>query len=111
MELVDGSKRVGTNQKPAQLIVPRISDCAVVRSTTDGYDAHVTYSNIASDNSSKDNCDSASDNSSKDNCDSASDNCSKDNCNIVYSNITDCYSACCDFAGFGGCFCVPRRLV
>jgi len=37
---------VGTNQKPAQLIVRRISDCAVVRSTTDGHDAHVAFRSI-----------------------------------------------------------------
>ncbi len=55
----------------------RISDCAVVRSSTDGHDAHVTYcdfadSNIACGNSSKDNgnfadSDIAHSDSSKDN--------------------------------------------
>ena len=82
MELVDGSKRVGTNQEPAQLVVRRIGDCAVVRSTTDGHDAHVTYCNFAYSNSSKDHCDFAYS-------------------NIAYGNI----------AGVSRCFCVPRRLV
>ena len=89
MELVDGSKRVGTNQEPAQLVLLGISDCAVVRSTTDGHDAHVTYCNFASHNGSKDHCNFAD-------CNIASHNGSKDNSNI---------------AGFSGCFCVPRRLV
>jgi len=90
---------VGTNQEPAQFVVRRISDCAVVRSTTDGHDAHVTYCDFAYGNCSKDNCDFAYSNSSKDNCDFAYSN-------IAYSNIADS-----NFAGFSGCFCVPRRLV
>ena len=61
----------------------------MVRSATDGHDAHSTY------------CDFAYSNSSKDNCDFAYSNSSKDNCNFAY----------CNFAGFSGCFCVPRRLV
>ncbi len=65
----------------------RISDCAVVRSTTDGHDAHVTYCDFAYSNSSKDNGD------------------------FAYSNITDCDIAYGNVAGFSGCFCLPRRLV
>ena len=38
---------MGTNQEPAQLIVRRVSDCAVVRSTTDGHDAYVTSRDFA----------------------------------------------------------------
>ena len=65
----------------------RIGDCAVVRSTTDGHDAHITYGNITYSNI-------------------AYSNSSKDHCDFAYSNF-----AYCNFAGFGGCFCVPRRLV
>ena len=97
MELVDGSKRVGTNQEPTQLIVRRIGDCAVVRSTTDGHDAHNAYCNFAYCNFAY--CDIAY-------CDIAYGNSSKDNCDIAYSNFA--YS---NIAGFSGCFCVPRRLV
>ncbi len=78
---------MGTNQEPAQFVVRRISDCAVVRSSTDGHDAHVTYCDFAYSNSSKDNCD------------------------FAYSNITDCDIAYGNVAGFSGCFCLPRRLV
>ena len=66
----------------------------MVRSATDGHDAHVTYCDFAYSNGSKDNCDIAY-------CDIAHSNSSKDNCDIAYSNS----------AGFSGCFCVPRRLV
>ncbi len=59
----------------------------MVRSATDGHDAHSTYCDFAYSNSSKDNCDFAYS-------------------NIAYSNIADS-----NFAGFSGCFCVPRRLV
>jgi hypothetical protein len=71
----------------------------VVRSTTDGHDAHNAYCDIAYCDIAY--CDIAYGNSSKDNCDIAYSNSSKDNCN----------SACCDIAGFSGCFRVPRRLV
>ncbi len=66
----------------------------MVRSSTDGHDAHVTYCDFAYSNSSKDNCDFAYSNSSKDNCDFAYSN-------VAHSNI----------AGFSGCFCLPGRLV
>ncbi len=79
----------------------RISDCAVVRSTTDGHDAHVTYCDITHSNCSKDNCDFAYSNSSKDNGNFAYGNSSKDNGNFADSNS----------AGFSGCFCLPGRLV
>ena len=59
----------------------------MVRSATDGHDAHSTY------------------------CDIAHSNCSKDNCNIDYYNSADCYFTHSNIAGFGGCFRVPRRLV
>ena len=71
----------------------------MVRSATDGHDAHSTY------------CDFAYSNSSKDNCDFAYSNSSKDNCNFAYCNFAYCNFAYCNFAGFSGCFCVPRRLV
>ena len=58
----------------------RVSDCAVVRSTTDGNDAHIACCNIDYYNSA--------------------------DCNFTHSNIADS-----DIAGFGGCFCLPRRLV
>jgi uncharacterized protein YjbI with pentapeptide repeats len=88
---------VGTNQEPAQLVVRRISDCAVVRSTADGHDAHIADSDIDSDNSSEDNCDFAY-------------------CNIAHSDFAHSDFAHSDFAhsniaSFGGCFRVPRRLV
>jgi hypothetical protein len=91
---------VGTNQEPAQLVVRRISDCAVVRSTADGHDAHIADSDIASDNGSKGNCNFAD-----------SDNSSEDNCDFAYSNIAHSDFAHSNIASFGGCFCVPRRLV
>ena len=59
----------------------------MVRSATDGHDAHSTYCDFAYSNSSKDNCD------------------------FAYSNITDCDIAYGNVAGFSGCFCLPRRLV
>ena len=71
----------------------------MVRSATDGHDAHVTY------------CDFAYSNSSKDNCDFAYSNSSKANCDFAYSNITDCDIAYGNVVGFSGCFCLPRRLV
>ena len=73
----------------------RISDCAMVRSATDGHDAHSTYCDIAHSNCSKDDSNFADSNFAD------SDNSSEDNCDFAHSNI----------ASFGGCFCVPRRLV
>ena len=70
----------------------RISDCAVVRSTADGHDAHIAYCNFAYSNSSKDHCDFAYS-------------------NFAYRNSAYCNSAYCNSAGFSGCFCLPRRLV
>ena len=64
----------------------------MVRSTTDGHDAHVTYCNFAD-------------------CNVAHSNCSKDNCNIDYYNSAYCDFTHSNIAGFGGCFRVPRRLV
>jgi hypothetical protein len=63
----------------------RVSDCAVVRSTTDGNDAHIACCNIDYYNSA--------------------------DCNFTHSNIADSDIADSDIAGFGGCFCLPRRLV
>ena len=92
----------------------RIGDCAVVRSTTDGHDAHITYGNIAYSNSSEDNGDIAYSNNSEDNCDFAY--CDFAYCdfaysNIAYSNIAYSNIAYSNIAGVGRCFCVPRRLV
>jgi hypothetical protein len=72
----------------------------VVRSTADGHDAHIAYCNIASDNGSKGNCNFAD-----------SDNSSEDNCHFAYCNIAHSDFAHSNIASFGGCFCVPRRLV
>ena len=76
----------------------------MVRSATDGHDAHVTYCNFASGNSSEDNCNFTY-------CDITHSNCSKDNCNIDYYNSAYCDFTHSNIASFGGCFCVPRRLV
>ena len=64
----------------------------MVRSSTDGHDAHVTYCDLADSNI-------------------ACGNSSKDNCDIAYSNFAYSNFAYSNIAGFSGCFCVPRRLV
>ena len=71
----------------------------MVRSATDGHDAHSTYCDIAHSNRSKDDSNVAYSNSSEDNCDFAY-------CNIAHSDFAHS-----NIASFGGCFCVPRRLV
>ncbi len=73
----------------------RVSDCAVVRSTTDGNDAHIACCNIDYYNSAD--------------CNFTHSNIADSD--IADSDIADSDIADSDIAGLGGCFCLPRRLV